>query len=152
MRRHNANAGAAGVGFSQRLFGLGAATATSPLAAAVAIALLAGKQVSLFGGYWSDKIEVSVFLAPKIPAAQRDEIRRMYAQTDPHSPGEWRVNGTVANMPEHLREILLLSYFHAFPYKQISDILDIPLGTVKSHIRSIYFKLGVSSRRDVLPG
>ena len=31
---------------------------------------------------------------------QRDEIRRMYAQTDPHSPGEWRVNGTVANMPE----------------------------------------------------
>ena len=35
------------------------------------IALLAGKQVSLFGGYWSDKIEVSVFLAPKIPAQQR---------------------------------------------------------------------------------
>ena len=40
------------------------------------IALLAGKQVSLFGGYWSDKIEVSVFLAPKVPAEQRDEIRR----------------------------------------------------------------------------
>ena len=39
------------------------------------IALLAGKQVSLFGGYWSDKIEVSVFLAPKIPAEQRDTIR-----------------------------------------------------------------------------
>jgi cell division transport system permease protein len=40
------------------------------------IALLAGKQVSLFGGYWSDKIEVSVFLTPKIPAEQRDTIRR----------------------------------------------------------------------------
>ena len=40
------------------------------------IALLAGKQVSLFGGYWSDKIEVSVFLAPKVPAEQRDTIRR----------------------------------------------------------------------------
>ena len=39
------------------------------------IALLAGKQVSLFGGYWSDKIEVSVFLAPKTPAEQRDTIR-----------------------------------------------------------------------------
>ena len=39
------------------------------------IALLAGKQVSLFGGYWSDKIEVSVFLAPKVPAEQRDTIR-----------------------------------------------------------------------------
>ena len=43
---------------------------------------------------------------------------------------------TVANMPEHLREILLLSYFHAFPYKQISDILDIPLGTVKSRLHA----------------
>jgi cell division protein FtsX len=46
------------------------------------IALLAGKQVSLFGGYWSDRIEVSVFLAPKIPAQQRDDIRlemRRYA-------------------------------------------------------------------------
>jgi cell division transport system permease protein len=40
------------------------------------IALLAGKQVSLFGGYWSDKIEVSVFLAPKVPAEQRDTIRQ----------------------------------------------------------------------------
>ncbi len=42
-----------------------------------------------------------------------------------------RVQKTVMGMPEHLREILLLSYFHQFPYKQIGDILDIPLGTVK---------------------
>jgi len=47
-----------------------------------------------------------------------------------------QVQKTVANMPEHLREILLLSYFHAFPYKQISDILDIPLGTVKSRLHA----------------
>lgn len=46
------------------------------------------------------------------------------------------VQGTVQGMPEHLREILLLSYFHQFPYKQISDILDIPLGTVKSRLHS----------------
>jgi cell division transport system permease protein len=38
------------------------------------IALLAGKQVTLFGGYWSDKIEVSVFLAPKISPEQRESI------------------------------------------------------------------------------
>jgi len=44
------------------------------------------------------------------------------------------VHGTVSTMPEHLREILLLSYFHQFPYKQISEILDIPLGTVKSRL------------------
>lgn len=31
---------------------------------------------------------------------QTEQIRRMYAQTDPHSPGRWRVNGAVSNMPE----------------------------------------------------
>ena len=46
------------------------------------------------------------------------------------------VQRTVMTMPEHLREILLLSYFHQFPYKQISDILDIPLGTVKSRLHA----------------
>jgi RNA polymerase sigma-70 factor, ECF subfamily len=47
-----------------------------------------------------------------------------------------KVQATVTAMPEHLREILLLSYFHQFPYKQIGDILDIPLGTVKSRLHS----------------
>lgn len=47
-----------------------------------------------------------------------------------------QVHKTVMAMPEHLREILLLSYFHQFPYKQISDILSIPLGTVKSRLHA----------------
>jgi cell division transport system permease protein len=38
------------------------------------IALLAGKQVNLWGGYWSDKIEVSVFLAKGITGQQRQSI------------------------------------------------------------------------------
>ena len=46
------------------------------------------------------------------------------------------VQGTVMAMPEHLREILLLSYFHQFPYKQIGEILGIPLGTVKSRLHA----------------
>ena len=46
------------------------------------------------------------------------------------------VQATVEAMPEHLREILLLSYFHQFPYKEISDILQIPLGTVKSRLHA----------------
>jgi endothelin-converting enzyme/putative endopeptidase len=29
-----------------------------------------------------------------------DEVTRLAAQTDPHSPGKYRVNGTVSNMPE----------------------------------------------------
>jgi putative endopeptidase len=31
---------------------------------------------------------------------QTEQVARMYAQTDPHSPGQWRVNGAVSNMPE----------------------------------------------------
>lgn len=31
---------------------------------------------------------------------QRDELLRLRAQTDPHSPGKFRVNGVVQNMPE----------------------------------------------------
>lgn len=49
---------------------------------------------------------------------------------------EQLVQKTVMSMPEHLREIVLLSYFHQFPYKQISDILNIPLGTVKSRLHA----------------
>lgn len=30
----------------------------------------------------------------------RDEQSRLYAQTNPHSPGKWRVNGVLSNMPE----------------------------------------------------
>ena len=47
-----------------------------------------------------------------------------------------RVQGVVMSMPHHFREILLLSYFHQFPYKQISDMLGIPLGTVKSRLHA----------------
>ncbi|MEM6313132.1 MAG: sigma-70 family RNA polymerase sigma factor [Planctomycetota bacterium] len=46
------------------------------------------------------------------------------------------VQSAVMELPEHLREIILLSYFHQFPYKQISEILQIPLGTVKSRLHA----------------
>jgi len=46
------------------------------------------------------------------------------------------VQNIVNRMPEHLRTVLLLSYFHEFPYKQIAEILDVPLGTVKSRLHA----------------
>ena len=47
-----------------------------------------------------------------------------------------RVREVVMRMPENLREVLLLSYFHQFPYGQIGEILNIPLGTVKSRLHA----------------
>jgi len=47
-----------------------------------------------------------------------------------------QVRGIIANLPENLREILILAYFNKFSYKQISQILSIPIGTVKSRLHT----------------
>jgi len=46
------------------------------------------------------------------------------------------VRSVVDSMPSHLREILMLSYFHKLSYNQIADTLSIPLGTVKSRLHT----------------
>jgi RNA polymerase sigma-70 factor (ECF subfamily) len=46
------------------------------------------------------------------------------------------VKGVIDQMPHHLREILLLSYFQKLSYNQIADSLEIPLGTVKSRLHT----------------
>jgi RNA polymerase sigma-70 factor (ECF subfamily) len=45
-----------------------------------------------------------------------------------------QVKRVIARMPVKLREILILAYFHKFPYAEISGILGIPVGTVKSRL------------------
>ena len=47
-----------------------------------------------------------------------------------------RVRELVEAMPTHLREVLILSYYHRFPYKDMAEILRIPLGTVKSRLHA----------------
>lgn len=46
------------------------------------------------------------------------------------------VKTVVDGLPAHLREILLLGYFHKMPYQQIAESLGIPLGTVKSRLHA----------------
>jgi RNA polymerase sigma-70 factor (ECF subfamily) len=46
------------------------------------------------------------------------------------------VKKVIAKMPAKLREIILLAYFHKFPYAEISRILGIPVGTVKSRLHT----------------
>jgi len=47
-----------------------------------------------------------------------------------------RVNEVIGNMPENLRQILLMAYFQRFSYKQMADALSIPIGTVKSRLHA----------------
>jgi RNA polymerase sigma-70 factor (ECF subfamily) len=46
------------------------------------------------------------------------------------------VGRIIMNMPENLREILILAYFNKFSYKQMAEILSIPIGTVKSRLHT----------------
>jgi RNA polymerase sigma-70 factor (ECF subfamily) len=47
-----------------------------------------------------------------------------------------QVRQVIADMPESLREILILAYFNKFSYKQMARILSIPIGTVKSRLHT----------------
>jgi len=47
-----------------------------------------------------------------------------------------QVRMIIANMPDNLREILVLAYFSKFSYKQMAQILSIPIGTVKSRLHT----------------
>jgi RNA polymerase sigma-70 factor (ECF subfamily) len=46
------------------------------------------------------------------------------------------VKRVIGKMPAKLREIILLAYFHKFSYAEISKILGIPVGTVKSRLHT----------------
>jgi len=47
-----------------------------------------------------------------------------------------QVRALVDQMPEHLRLILTLGYYQQLSYAEIAQILDIPVGTVKSRLHA----------------
>lgn len=57
------------------------------------------------------------------------------------------VRAVIAQMPDHLREILILGYYQRFPYQEIADTLDIPLGTVKSRLHAAVAHFATAFRR-----
>ena len=66
-----------------------------------------------------------------------------------------RVRAVIADMPENLREILILAYFNKFSYKQMAQILSIPIGTVKSRLHTAIvrfakeWKVAVGSKKTI---
>ncbi|MCB9850102.1 MAG: RNA polymerase sigma factor [Phycisphaerales bacterium] len=59
------------------------------------------------------------------------------------------VREVVDGMPEHLTEVLVLAYFHQFAYRDIADILGIPLGTVKSRLHAAVAQFGTRYKAAV---
>ena len=65
------------------------------------------------------------------------------------------VREVVQTMPEHLREVLLLAYFQRLAYKEIAEIVGVPLGTVKSRLHTalaIFAKLWARKTSPKLSG
>ncbi|MBV8229827.1 MAG: sigma-70 family RNA polymerase sigma factor [Planctomycetaceae bacterium] len=53
---------------------------------------------------------------------------------------EW-VRASVARLPETLRQTLILAYHQDLKYREIAEILKIPVGTVKSRLHAALAKL-----------
>jgi len=52
-----------------------------------------------------------------------------------------QVRASVERLPDFLRQVLILAYYQGLKYREIADILDIPVGTVKSRLHAALVKL-----------
>jgi RNA polymerase sigma-70 factor (ECF subfamily) len=53
-----------------------------------------------------------------------------------------KVKHALSEMAENLREVLVLAYYERLQYKEIADMLAIPLGTVKSRLHKAVLTFG----------
>ena len=72
-------------------------------------------------GTFVDLMEVEIPLPDEF--AQQQESREL-------------VREVIEGLPPQLREVLLLAYFHRFSYKQIAEMVAVPVGTVKSRLHT----------------
>jgi len=51
------------------------------------------------------------------------------------------VRGAVRRLPDPLRQVLLLVYYHGLKYREAAEVLSIPVGTVKSRLHAAIGRL-----------
>jgi RNA polymerase sigma-70 factor (ECF subfamily) len=51
------------------------------------------------------------------------------------------VRTAVDQLPEFLRQVVILAYFQGLPYRDVAESLDIPVGTVKSRLNAALHRL-----------
>jgi len=69
----------------------------------------------------------------------------MVAETVTTSLEAARVRRALASLTEVQREAVLLAYYGGYTYKEVSELLDVPLGTIKTRMRD-----GLIRLRDAL--
>jgi RNA polymerase sigma-70 factor (ECF subfamily) len=55
-----------------------------------------------------------------------------------------RVRAAVDDLPDLLRQVVVLAYFQGLKYQEVADALDIPVGTVKSRLHAAVAKLAAA--------
>ena len=58
------------------------------------------------------------------------------------------IQQAVSNLPEKQRAVILLAYYEDLPQEEIAQILDIPLGTVKSRLHNAIKALKLELKED----
>jgi RNA polymerase sigma-70 factor (ECF subfamily) len=74
--------------------------------------------------------------APDTPSSERGPDERAES-----SWLAWRVHGALELLPEHERPVIELAYWGGLSQSEISDFLQVPLGTVKTRTRSALARL-----------
>ena len=52
-----------------------------------------------------------------------------------------QVRAGVDRLPDFLRQVVILAYYQGLKYREVADILGIPVGTVKSRLHAALQKL-----------
>lgn len=52
-----------------------------------------------------------------------------------------QVREALARLPERLRSVVILAYFQGLKYSEIAEVLDVPVGTVKSRLHAAVTRL-----------
>jgi RNA polymerase sigma-70 factor (ECF subfamily) len=73
---------------------------------------------------------------PSPPAELNGQERRQWARR------------AVAELPDHLRAVILLIYFQGLKYREAAEALEIPVGTIKSRAHQALLELNRAWRRD----
>jgi RNA polymerase sigma-70 factor (ECF subfamily) len=73
--------------------------------------------------------------APSFAALLGDDVE-MPALAMEAEELSFRIRRMVEQLPSHLKEVLILGYYHGFAYKDMASILNVPLGTIKSRLHA----------------
>jgi RNA polymerase sigma-70 factor (ECF subfamily) len=61
------------------------------------------------------------------------------------------VRDSVDRLPDFLKQVVILAYYQGLKYREIADILDIPLGTVKSRLHAALVRLQETWNASAMP-